>query len=53
MSQPYELATLGGGCFWCTESVFDQLQGVVQVEAGYSGGATAHPTYRDVCSGAT
>ena len=53
MSQPYELATLGGGCFWCTEAVFAQLQGVAHVEAGYSGGATANPTYRDVCSGAT
>jgi len=53
MSQPYQIATLGGGCFWCTEAVFNQLQGVVQVESGYSGGTAPNPTYRAVCAGGT
>ncbi len=49
----FETATLGGGCFWCLEAVFEQLQGVQFVESGYSGGATADPSYRDVCTGTT
>jgi len=48
-----ETATLGGGCFWCLEAVFEQLQGVERVESGYAGGSTPNPTYRDVCSGRT
>ena len=48
-----ETATLGGGCFWCVEAVFEQLKGVHSVVSGYSGGATENPTYRDVCSGST
>ena len=48
-----ELATLGGGCFWCLEAVFEQLQGVEKVESGYAGGSVDNPTYRQVCSGAT
>ncbi len=44
---------LGGGCFWCTEAIFSELQGVTKVESGYSGGAIANPTYREVCSGRT
>jgi peptide-methionine (S)-S-oxide reductase len=48
-----EIATLGGGCFWCLEAVFEQLQGVRQVESGYAGGHTANPTYREVCKGDT
>jgi peptide-methionine (S)-S-oxide reductase len=48
-----EVATLAGGCFWCLEAVYDQLKGVEQVESGYSGGAAAHPSYRQVCSGTT
>jgi peptide-methionine (S)-S-oxide reductase len=48
-----ELATLGGGCFWCLEAVFEQLQGVAKVESGYAGGHTANPTYKQVCSGTT
>ncbi|WP_418262957.1 peptide-methionine (S)-S-oxide reductase MsrA [Flavobacterium faecale] len=45
--------TLGGGCFWCTEAIFQQLKGIVNVESGYSGGKIANPTYREVCSGIT
>src|SRR6476646_10685178 len=48
-----EQATLGGGCFWCLEAVFEQLRGVQKVESGYSGGATPDPTYRQVCTGTT
>jgi peptide-methionine (S)-S-oxide reductase len=48
-----ELATLGGGCFWCLEAVFLDLKGVVKVESGYSGGRTPNPTYRQVCNGTT
>ena len=48
-----EVATLGGGCFWCLEAVFVELQGVEKVESGYAGGAVHNPTYRDVCSGGT
>jgi peptide-methionine (S)-S-oxide reductase len=48
-----ETAVLGGGCFWCLEAVFDQLEGVQSVESGYAGGRAANPTYEDVCSGKT
>jgi peptide-methionine (S)-S-oxide reductase len=48
-----EVATLAGGCFWCLEAVFEQLEGVERVESGYSGGQVADPTYEDVCMGAT
>ena len=48
-----ELATLGGGCFWCLEAVFLDLKGVVKVESGYSGGVVPNPTYRQVCNGTT
>ena len=48
-----ETATLGGGCFWCLEAVFDLMRGVHSVESGYMGGPGAHPTYRDVCGGKT
>jgi peptide-methionine (S)-S-oxide reductase len=46
-------ATLGGGCFWCLEAVFEQLQGVVRVEPGYAGGHVPDPTYGQVCTGET
>ena len=46
-----EIATLAGGCFWCTEAVFDQLKGVESVESGYIGGARPNPTYEEVCTG--
>ena len=48
-----ETATLAGGCFWCLEAVFDDLQGVSSVESGYAGGRPANPTYKQVCSGNT
>ncbi len=51
--QRMEEATLGGGCFWCIEAAFKEMDGVVDVESGYSGGERAHPTYAQVCSGAT
>jgi len=52
-SEDMRLATLGGGCFWCTEAVFLRLRGVKKVESGYSGGSIANPTYREVTSGRT
>ena len=48
-----EIATLGGGCFWCLEAVFDGLQGVNAVESGYTGGKTVNPTYKQICNGDT
>jgi len=48
-----ETATLGGGCFWCLEAVYEQLNGVIQVESGYAGGAVPNPTYEQVCTGRT
>ena len=48
-----ETATLGGGCFWCTEAVFQMLPGVKSVTSGYAGGTKENPTYKDVCAGDT
>jgi peptide-methionine (S)-S-oxide reductase len=48
-----EVATLGGGCFWCLEAVFDEVRGVEDVLSGYSGGFVVNPTYRQVCDGKT
>lgn len=48
-----ELATFGGGCFWCTEAVFQKLRGVSKVVSGYAAGETEAPTYQDICTGAT
>lgn len=48
-----EVATLGGGCFWCLEAVFDDLKGVTDVVSGYVGGHVANPTYEQVCNGTT
>lgn len=48
-----EIATLAGGCFWCLEAVFDQLQGVQSVESGYMGGDSPNPSYEAVCTGET
>jgi peptide-methionine (S)-S-oxide reductase len=48
-----DVATLGGGCFWCLEAVYQELRGVEKVESGYSGGHVTNPTYREVCSETT
>jgi peptide-methionine (S)-S-oxide reductase len=48
-----EMATLGGGCFWCTEAVYQQVIGVDRVESGYSGGRIPDPTYEQICEGNT
>ncbi len=49
-----QIATFGGGCFWCTEAVFQEVKGVEKVVSGYSGGTVpGHPTYREICSGLT
>ncbi|HVV72040.1 MAG TPA: peptide-methionine (S)-S-oxide reductase MsrA [Verrucomicrobiae bacterium] len=48
-----ETATLGGGCFWCTEAMFQMLPGVKSVTSGYAGGTTENPTYKEVCTGRT
>lgn len=53
LARPLEIATLGGGCFWCLEAVFDEIDGVVSVESGYSGGHVKNPAYREVCEGDT
>ena len=48
-----EVATLGGGCFWCLEAFFNQIMGVIKVESGYAGGNLKNPTYELVCAGST
>ena len=53
MANNVELATLGGGCFWCLEAVYQQLKGVQKVVSGYAGGHDPNPTYRAVCNGTT
>ena len=53
VSEKIDTATFGTGCFWCTEAVFEQLNGVVKVTSGYSGGKVANPTYKEVCTGET
>lgn len=53
MSEQREVATLGGGCFWCLDAIYRQLRGVERVESGYAGGRTSDPSYEDVCSGRT
>ncbi len=53
MEQRSEVVTLGAGCFWCVEAVYQQLEGVEKVESGYSGGTVKNPTYEQVCSGRT
>lgn len=53
MTKPLETVTLGAGCFWCVEAVYQELKGVHRVESGYSGGSVENPTYQQVCSGRT
>ena len=52
-THPTQTATLGGGCFWCTEAIFQMLPGVKSVASGYAGGTTENPTYKQVCTGNT
>lgn len=49
MEPKYQVATLGGGCFWCLEAVYDELKGVTDVVSGYSGGQVVNPSYEEVC----
>ena len=54
MSKNLQIATVGGGCFWCTEAVFQEVKGVEKVVSGYAGGnVPGRPTYREICSGLT
>lgn len=53
MDQNIEMATLAGGCFWCTEAIFLDLKGVKTVVSGYIGGKTPNPTYKEICTGTT
>lgn len=53
MEKPTEIVVFGGGCFWCTEAIFQRLQGVVSVAPGYAGGHVSDPTYEQVSSGTT
>ena len=53
MTQNLQVATLGGGCFWCLEAVYLDLRGVVSVVSGYAGGQLPDPTYKEVCTGST
>jgi peptide-methionine (S)-S-oxide reductase len=54
LPQPgHQFATLGGGCFWCLEAVFEEVKGVIDVESGYTGGSVERPSYRQVCEGTT
>jgi peptide-methionine (S)-S-oxide reductase len=53
MEQKLEVATLGAGCFWCVEAIYQRLEGVEKVESGYSGGSVKNPTYEQVCTGRT
>jgi len=53
MNTTTELATLGGGCFWCMDAVYERLPGVISLTSGFSGGGTKNPSYQDVCTGTT
>ena len=53
INQSIEQATFGAGCFWCVEAIFQDIEGVLDVRAGYTGGTTDNPTYEEVCSGKT
>ena len=53
MGTTYEMVTLGGGCFWCLEAVYLEVQGVIEIVSGYTGGTTPDPSYEDICTGST
>ena len=52
-TQSYDTTTFAAGCFWCVEAIFEQLDGVITVESGYSGGQVKNPSYKEVCTGTT
>ena len=52
-SSSVKMATVGGGCFWCVEAVYDEIEGVEKVVSGYAGGAVVNPSYEQVCTGTT
>lgn len=52
-SSKNEIITLGGGCFWCTEAIYKELKGVIDVTSGYAGGEIVNPSYKEVCTGRT
>ena len=49
----YEMATLGGGCFWCLEAVYLEVNGITEIVSGYTGGSIPEPSYEDICTGNT
>lgn len=51
LEEAHEVAILGGGCFWCTEAVFEKIGGVTDVVSGYAGGKSKNPTYKEICTG--
>jgi peptide-methionine (S)-S-oxide reductase len=51
--ESFQVATFGGGCFWCTEAIFQKINGVIRIESGYSGGSVNNPSYQQVCTGTT
>ena len=53
MANEQEVATLGGGCFWCLEAVYEEVQGVEEIVSGYAGGTVTDPTYQQICTGTT
>lgn len=53
ITEGQDMVILGGGCFWCTEAVFQRLEGVIQVISGYAGGLVENPSYREICTGKT
>jgi len=53
MDNTYEIATLGGGCFWCLEAVYLEVNGIIEIVSGYTGGNTLEPSYEDICTGNT
>jgi peptide-methionine (S)-S-oxide reductase len=53
MGNTYEMATLGGGCFWCLEAVYLEVKGITEIVSGYTGGSIPEPSYEDICTGST
>ena len=53
MDNTYGTATLGAGCFWCVEAIFQKMKGIISVVPGYSGGSVKNPSYKEVCTGRT